>query len=155
MKKILSALISATVILNVVPLVSSAEETIEIPPLVPPYTVDGDSVIFQGGKDYDFIVSSCSKFTSERNDNSFKFTPSYNSTSFLISRVHIAEEIINYDVVYDIEVDGTFIESHCHYFYPVIENYAVTYNINTGTQIVYNGCCGIHSSTEPPYYRAY
>ena len=133
MKKILSALISATVILNAVPLVSGAEEVNQ------PYTVDGDSVIFEGGKDYDFIVSSCSKFTSERNDNSFKFTPSYNSTSFLISRVHIAEEIINYDIVYDIEVDWTFIESHCHYFYPVIENYAVTYNINTGTQVEYIG----------------
>ncbi|MDE6834445.1 MAG: dockerin type I repeat-containing protein [Ruminococcus sp.] len=145
MKKILSALISATVLLNAVPLVSGAEEVNQ------PYTVDGDSVIFNGGKDYDFIVSSCSKFTSERNNNSFKFTPSYNSRSFLISRVHIAEEIINYnvdiDTNYDVDLDieeympvgEPVVQCHCHYFYPVIENYAVTYNINTGTQVQYIG----------------
>ncbi|MDE6093046.1 MAG: dockerin type I repeat-containing protein, partial [Ruminococcus sp.] len=97
-------------------------------------------------KDYDFIVSSRSKFSTERTDNSFTFTPSYNSTSFLISRVHLAEEIIDYSLgsVYDPEIDEVIyinepIEMHCHYFYPVIENYAVSYNINTGTQVEYIG----------------
>ncbi|MDE6666585.1 MAG: dockerin type I repeat-containing protein, partial [Ruminococcus sp.] len=93
-----------------------------------------------------FIVSSRSKFSTERTDDSFKFTPSYNSTSFLISRVHIAEEIIDYSLgsVYDPERDEVIyinepIDIHCHYFYPVIENYAVSYNINTGTQVEYIG----------------
>ncbi|MDE5558993.1 MAG: dockerin type I repeat-containing protein [Ruminococcus sp.] len=148
MKKMLSALISMTISFGAVPVISNAEYTEytlpyelseAIPPSVQPYTVDGDTVIFEGGKDYDFIVSSLSKFTSERKDNSFTFKPSYNSTSFLISRVYIAEEIINCDVVYDIEENMPVIESHCHYFYPVIENFEVSYNINTGTQIEYIG----------------
>ncbi|MCM1358406.1 MAG: dockerin type I repeat-containing protein, partial [Prevotella sp.] len=134
-------LMSMTVALSAMPVISNAEynSSEAIPPYVQPYTVDGDTVIFKGSKDYDFIVSSLSKFTSERKDNTFTFKPSYNSTSFLISRVYISEEIIDYDVDYDIAEDVTFIESHCHYFYPVIENYAVSYNINTGTQVEYIG----------------
>ncbi|MDE6781274.1 MAG: dockerin type I repeat-containing protein [Ruminococcus sp.] len=152
MKKILSALLSMTVAFGAVPVVSNAEDTQyseQIPPSVQPYTVDGDTVVFEGGKDYDFIVSSYSKFTSERKDKSFTFTPSYNSTSFLISRVYIAEEIINYSFEYNVPLEApynpedtttvTTAESHCHYFYPVIQNFAVTYNINIGTQVEYIG----------------
>ncbi len=147
--RITSLIISAIMSISAVPTVSNAEDiqySEPIPPYVQPYTVDGDSVIFNDGKDYDFIVSSLSEFSTERTDDSFTFTPSYTSTSFLISRVHLAEEIIDYSLgsVYDPERDVVIyinepIDIHCHYFYPVIENYAVTYNINIGTQVEYIG----------------
>ncbi len=162
--RITSLIISAVMSISALPIVSNAvdeeyteytlpyESSEAIPPSIQPYTIDGDSVIFEGDKNFDFIVSSCSEFTTERTDDSFTFTPTYTSTSFLISRVYIAEEIINYDVDYDTNYDPDFdieeympvvgvpvIESHCHYFYPVIQNFAVTYNINIGTQVEYLG----------------
>lgn len=156
--RITSLIISALMSISAMPTISNAvdeeyteytlpyESSEAIPPWAQPYTIDGDSVIFDGSKDYDFIVSSLSRFSTERTDDSFKFTPTYTSTSFLISRVHLAEEIIDYSLstVYDPERDDVIyinepIDIHCHYFYPVIENYAVSYNINTGTQVQYIG----------------
>lgn len=147
--RITSLIISAIMSISAVPTISNAEDiqySEQIPPWAQPYTVDGDSIVFEGDKNFDFIVSGCSKFSTERTDDSFTFTPTYTSTSFLISRVHLAEEIIDYSLgsVYDPERDVVIyinepIDIHCHYFYPVIENYAVTYNINTGTQVEYIG----------------
>ncbi len=140
--RITSLIMSVMMSISAVPIISNAENlnsSEAIPPSVQPYTVDGNSVIFEGDNNFDFIVSGCSKFTTERADRSFTFTPTYNSTSFLISRVQLFEEIINYDIDYDIEEGMTVIESHCHYFYPVIQNFEVTYNINTGTQVEYLG----------------
>lgn len=144
-KRITSFIMSVMMSISAVPIISNAEDyshSEAIPPSVQPYTVDGDSVIFENGKDFDFIVSGCSKFSMERTDESFTFKPSYTSTSFLISRVRLAEEII--DINYDIEDDDIsesmpVIQSHCHYFYPVIQNFQVTYNVNTGTQVEYLG----------------
>ncbi len=145
-KKIISVIMAMAMSMSAMPVVSNADDiqySEQIPPCVQPYTVDGDSVIFEGSKDVDFIVSGYSKFSTERGDNSFTFTPTYNSTSFLISRVYLAEEIIDYDFVSypesNIEDESFIIETHCHYFYPVIQNFAVTYNINTGTQVQYIG----------------
>ncbi|MDE6797460.1 MAG: dockerin type I repeat-containing protein [Ruminococcus sp.] len=150
MKKILSALISATLALNAVPLVSGAEETKEtseaIPPSVQPYTVDGNSVVFQGGKDYDYIISSInSTFSTEREDKTTTFTPEQDG-KYIVSRVWLEEQIIDYSFgsVYDPERDETIyinepIETHCHYFYPHIQNFEITYNKNTGTQVEFSG----------------
>lgn len=140
-KRITSLIMSVMMSISAVPIISNAEDyshSEAIPPSVQPYTIDGDSVIFEDGKDFDFIVSGCSKFSMERTDDSFTFKPSYTSTSFLISRVRLTEEII--DINYDIEDDDIsesmpVIQSHCHYFYPVIQNFQVTYNVNTGTQV--------------------
>lgn len=144
-KRITSLIMSVMMSISAVPIISNAEDynhSEAIPPSVQPYTIDGDSVIFEDGKDFDFIVSGCSKFSMERTDDSFTFKPSYTSTSFLISRVRLTEEII--DINYDIEDDDIsesmpVIQSHCHYFYPVIQNFQVTYNVNTGTQVEYLG----------------
>ncbi|MDE6677753.1 MAG: dockerin type I repeat-containing protein, partial [Ruminococcus sp.] len=140
--------------MSAMPVVSNADDiqySEPIPPYVQ-YTIDGDSVIFKGSKDYDFIVSGYSKFSTERTDKSFTITPTYTSTSFLISRVYMAEEIIDYDFVSypesDIEDESFIIETHCHYFYPVIQNFAVTYNINTGTQVEYIGEKSYRSETN-------
>lgn len=140
--RITSLIMSVVMSISAVPMISNAEDynhSEAIPPSVQPYTVDGDSVIFEGNKDVDFIVSGYSEFSMERTDESFTFKPAYTSTSFLISRVRLFEEIIDCEIVADIAIDSTgnipVIESHCHYFYPVIQNFAVTYNVNTGTQV--------------------
>lgn len=140
--RITSLIMSVMMSISAVPMTSNAEDlnsSEAIPPSVQPYTVDGDSVIFEGDQNFDFIVSGCSKFSMERADDSFTFKPTYTSTSFLISRVRLFEEIIDCEIVADIAIDSTgnipVIESHCHYFYPVIQNFQVTYNINTGTQV--------------------
>ena len=139
MKKFLSAFISATVILNAVPMVSVAEEVNQ------PYTVDGDSVIFEGGNDFDYIISTNSAFTTERNNNSTSFTPEENG-KFIVSRVWIEESIIDYSfsMAYDPETGETTyinepIKTHCHYFYPHIQNFEITYNSKTGTQVEFSG----------------
>jgi len=153
--RITSLIISAMMSISAVPVISNAvdaeytEHTLpyefDSPEAIPPYTIDGDSVIFEGDKNVDFIVSSRSKFTTERTDSSFKFTPTYNSTSFMISRVRLFEEIIDYpvEVAYDlmegVDVPAGYITRHCHYFYPVIQNFKVTYNINIGTTVEYLG----------------
>lgn len=156
--RITSLIMSVMMSISAVPMISNAEDynySEAIQPSVQPYTVDGDSVIFEGNKDFDFIVSGCSKFSTERTDESFTFKPTYTSTSFLISRVRLAEEII--DINYDIEDDDIpedmpvgmpVIELHCHYFYPVIQNFAVTYNVNTGTQVEYLGERSYRSETN-------
>lgn len=140
--RITSLIMSVMMSISAIPMISNAEDynhSEAIPPSVQPYTIDGDSVIFEDGKDFDFIVSGSSRFSMERTDESFTFKPSYTSTSFLISRVQLFEEIIDCEIVADIAIDNTgnipVIESHCHYFYPVIQNFAVTYNVNTGTQV--------------------
>ncbi|MDE6671444.1 MAG: dockerin type I repeat-containing protein [Ruminococcus sp.] len=157
MKKILSALISATLALNAVPLVSSAEETTEtsdeIQPIAMPYTIDGDSVIFQGGNDFDYIISSInSTFTTERTKKATEmttktmtFTPKEDG-KYVVSRVWLEESIIDYSFssVYDPETGETIyindpIETHCHYFYPHIQNFEITYNSKTGTQVEFSG----------------
>ena len=149
MKKFLSAFISATVILNAVPLVSGAEE---IPPSDLPYTVDGDSVIFNGGKDFDYIISTNSEFTTERTKKTTEmttktmtFTPKEDG-KYVVSRVWLEESIIDYSFssVYDPETGETIyindpIETHCHYFYPHIQNFEITYNSKTGTQVEFSG----------------
>lgn len=140
--RITSLIMSVMMSISAVPMISNAEDlnsSEAIPPSVQPYTVDGDSVIFEGDQNFDFIVSGYSKFSMERTDDSFTFKPTYTSTSFLISRVRLFEEIIDCEIVADIAIDSTgnipVIESHCHYFYPVIQNFQVTYNVNTGTQV--------------------
>ncbi|MDE6834444.1 MAG: dockerin type I repeat-containing protein [Ruminococcus sp.] len=140
MKKFLSALMSMTVILNAVPMVSVAEEVNQ------PYTVDGDTVIFEGGNDFDYIISSInSTFSTERNDNSTTFTPEEDG-KYVVSRVWLEESIIDYSFssVYDPETGETTyindpIETHCHYFYPHIQNFEITYNSKTGTQVEFSG----------------
>ncbi|MDE6035912.1 MAG: dockerin type I repeat-containing protein [Ruminococcus sp.] len=137
MKKILSALISATVILNAVPLVSVAEETTETSDEMP-YTVDDNSVIFEGGNDFDYIISTNLPFSTERNDNSTTFTPEQDG-KYIVSRVWLEESIINYDTTVTIDDEETEMNTHCHYFYPHIQNFEITYNKNTGTQVEFSG----------------
>lgn len=143
-KIIISLILSAVMSISALPTVSNAEDynySEAIPTSVQPYTVDGNSVIFEGSKYFDFIVSGISEFDTERADNYFKFTPTiYNSGSFLISRIYLEEEIIDMDyIVYDIDENAPPAEMHFHYFYPVIQNFSVTYNINTGTNVEYLG----------------
>lgn len=159
--RITSLIMSVMMSLSAVPMISNAEDlnsSEAIPPSVQPYTISGDTVIFDGNKDVDFIVSGISDFNMERNDKSFTFKPSYTSTSFLISRTRIFEEIIDCEIVADIAIDSTgnipVIESHCHYFYPVIQNFQVTYNVNTGTQVEYIGERSYRNETNVEHIKS-
>lgn len=160
-KKFISLVTSVIMSISAVPIISNAEDlnsSEAIPPNLQPYTIDGDTVIFDGNKDVDFIVSGISDFNMERNDKSFTFKPSYTSTSFLISRVQLFEEIIDCEIVADIDIDSTgnipVIESHCHYFYPVIQNFQVTYNVNTGTQVEYIGERSYRNETNVEHIKS-
>lgn len=159
--RITSLIMSVMMSISAVPMISNAEDlnsSEAIPPSVQPYTISGDTVIFDGNKDVDFIVSGISDFNMERNDKSFTFKPSYTSTSFLISRTRIFEEIIDCEIVADIAIDSTgnipVIESHCHYFYPVIQNFQVTYNVNTGTQVEYIGERSYRNETNVEHIKS-
>lgn len=157
-KKFISLVTSVMMSLSAVPMISDAEDygyTGVTPPNNQPYTISGDTVIFDGNKDVDFIVSGISDFNMERNDKSFTFKPSYTSTSFLISRTRIFEEIIERDIEYDIPEGAVgVIDSHCHYFYPVIQNFQVTYNVNTGTQVEYIGERSYRNETNVEHIKS-
>lgn len=157
-KKFISLVTSVMMSLSAVPMISDAEDygyTGVTPPNNQPYTISGDTVIFDGNKDVDFIVSGISDFNMERNDKSFTFKPSYTSTSFLISRTRIFEEIIERDIEYDIPEGAVdVIVSHCHYFYPVIQNFQVTYNVNTGTQVEYIGERSYRNETNVEHIKS-
>lgn len=157
-KKFISLVTSVMMSLSAVPMISDAEDygyTGVTPPNNQLYTISGDTVIFDGNKDVDFIVSGISDFNMERNDKSFTFKPSYTSTSFLISRTRIFEEIIERDIEYDIPEGAVdVIVSHCHYFYPVIQNFQVTYNVNTGTQVEYIGERSYRNETNVEHIKS-
>jgi len=151
MKKILSVLMSATLGLSMtVPMISYAENaeltntdlSEPIPPEALPYSVSdsGDSVSFDGNQNYDYIVSTNSKFTTERTDSSFKFTPKENG-SFIVSRLWLDELIIDYNMDYDVAISmGTDnLSTCCHYFYPHIQNFEITYNSKTGMEVEFLG----------------
>lgn len=158
MKKFLSALMSMTVALSAVPVISNAEDT-EFLPTAEPYlpallygvSDSGDTVIFDGDKSYDYIISTNSKFTKERKDNSTEFTPEQDG-KFIVSRVWLEESIIDYhldvDVLYDFMPDTSpdihpvirdGIDCHCHYFYPHIQNFEITYYSTTGAEVEFLG----------------
>lgn len=149
MKKFLSALMSMTVAFSAVPVISNAEGLTlpyEKPDTLPCIVSDsGDTVIFDGDQSYDYIISTNSKFTTERTKNSTEFTPEQDG-KFIVSRVWLEESIIDYSfsTVYDPERDETIyindpIETHCHYFYPHIQNFEITYYSTTGAQIKFLG----------------
>ena len=145
MKKILSVLMSMTVALSAIPVISNAED-IENPDIILskalPCYVDENTAVFKGDKSYDFVtvVAPDSEFTTERNEDSFVFTPEQDGT-FIVSRVWLEEQIIYYpievwyDLMPDIKTHAGYIDGHCHYFYPHIQNYEITYNSETGTKI--------------------
>ncbi|MCM1316123.1 MAG: dockerin type I repeat-containing protein [Alistipes senegalensis] len=151
MKKILSALMSMTVALSAMPVISNAET--ENPDIKEPFLsealpcyVDGKTAVFEGDKSYDFVtvVAPDSKFTTERTDNTMEFTPEQDG-KFIVSKVWLEEQIIDYpirvwyDLMPDIKADAGYIDGHCHYFYPHIQNYEITYNSETGTKIEFLG----------------
>ncbi|MDE6781273.1 MAG: dockerin type I repeat-containing protein [Ruminococcus sp.] len=149
MKKFLSALMSMTVAFGAMPVISNAGgHTLpyEKPDTLPCRVSDsGDTVIFDGDKSYDYIISTNSKFTTERNNDSIKFTPEQDG-KFIVSRVWLEESIIDYSFSseYDPETGETIyindpIETHCHYFYPHIQNFEITYYSDTGTKIEFLG----------------
>ncbi|MDE5558994.1 MAG: dockerin type I repeat-containing protein [Ruminococcus sp.] len=151
MKKILSAFMSMTFAMNTVPVISNAEDTGRILPYEKsdtlPYSVSdsGDMVIFDGNKSYDYIISTNSKFTTERKDNSTEFTPEQDG-KFIVSRVWLEESIIDYSfsTAYDPETDDVIyindpINTHCHYFYPHIQNFEITYYSKTGAEVKFLG----------------
>jgi len=80
------------------------------------YRIDSDSVYFM--RDVDYIVSTVSEFTSERNDYGYVFKP-LETGVYVISAYETCEEIINLD-----ETSGK--SGHLHFFYPHIYNYTVT-----------------------------
>ncbi|MCM1316121.1 MAG: dockerin type I repeat-containing protein [Prevotella sp.] len=153
MKKFLSALMSMTVALSAMPVISNAEDTAlaplePLPPEALPYSVSdsGDTVIFDGDKSYDYIISSTNtKFTTERNNDSMGFKPEENG-KFIVSRVWLEESIIDYSfsTAIDYETGETIyindpIKTHCHYFYPHIQNFEVTYYSKTGAEVEFLG----------------
>ena len=151
MKKILSSLMSMTFALNTVPVISNAEDTGCILPYEKPDTLpysvsdSGDTVIFDGDKSYNYIISTNSKFTTERNNKSTEFTPEQDG-KFIVSRVWLEESIIDYSFssAYDPETDETIyindpIQTHCHYFYPHIQNFEITYYSKTGAEVEFLG----------------
>ncbi|MCM1506299.1 MAG: dockerin type I repeat-containing protein [Ruminococcus flavefaciens] len=147
MKKFLSALMSMTVALCAVPVVSVAEngETASKPL---PYTISGDTLTFEGDKNYDYIISTHSDFKTERTDDTYSFTLEENG-KYMISRVWLEENIIDYhidvDTLYNLIPDtdteihpviNEGIDCHCHYFYPHIQNFEVIYYTSTGIKEV-------------------
>lgn len=155
MKKILSVLMSATLSLSMtVPIISVAEDidltppdlSEPIPPEALPYSVSetGDSVSFDGNQDYDYIINTNSKFSTEREDSVTKFIPEENGR-FIVSRLWLDEQIIDYpvevcyDLLPDIAVNAGYVTGHCHYFYPHIQNFEVTYTKDTGIQVEFLG----------------
>ncbi|MDE6101509.1 MAG: dockerin type I repeat-containing protein, partial [Ruminococcus sp.] len=93
----------------------------------------------------DFVTSAApySEFKTERKDRTFEITPEKDG-SFIVSRVWLEEMIISYDIEVDYSAEagsGTMvdiIETHCHYFYPHIQNFKITYD-SEGTRIDYLG----------------
>lgn len=151
MKKILSILMSATLSLSMTaPMISVAEDaeittpdvSEPIPPEELPYFISGsgDSVSFDGDQNYDYIISTNSKFSTERKGSFTTFTPEENG-EFIVSRLWLDEQIIEYDMDYDVAMQmGTDnLSTHCHYFYPHIQNFEVTYTKDTGVQVEFLG----------------
>ncbi len=150
--RITSLIISAVMSISAMPIVSVAENANLILPYEKPILeealpcyVDGNTAVFKGDKNYDFVTSAApySKFKTERKDGTFEFTPE-NDSSFIVSRVWLDETIISYDIEVDYSAEagsGTMvdiIETHCHYFYPHIQNFKITYD-SEGTRIDYLG----------------
>ncbi|MDE6664821.1 MAG: dockerin type I repeat-containing protein [Ruminococcus sp.] len=156
--RITSLIISAMMSISAMPIISNAENTnltlpYEKPDLEEPILEDalpcyinGNTAVFKGDKNYDFVTSVApySEFKTERKDETFEFTPE-NDGSFIVSRVWLEEMIISYDIEVDYSAEagsGTMvdiIETHCHYFYPHIQNFKITYDSETGTRIDYLG----------------
>lgn len=157
MKKILSILMSATLSLSMTaPMISVAEDTEittpdvsePIPPEELPYFVSGsgDSVSFDGDQNYDYIISTNSKFSTERKGSFTTFTPEENG-EFIVSRIWLENAVIYYPVkvLYDlmegikVPDENGYITEECNYFYPHIQNFEVTYTKDTGIQVEFLG----------------
>lgn len=157
MKKILSILMSATLSLSMTaPMISVAEDaeittpdvSEPIPPEELPYFISGsgDSVSFDGDQNYDYIISTNSKFSTERKGSFTTFTPEENG-EFIVSRIWLENAIIYYPVkvLYDlmegikVPDENGYITEECNYFYPHIQNFEVTYTKDTGIQVEFLG----------------
>lgn len=151
--RITSLIISAVMSISAMPIISNAENANRTLPYEKPILeealpcyVDGNTAVFKGDKNYDFVTSVApySEFKTERKDETFEITPEKDG-SFIVSRVWLEEMIISYDIEVDYSAEagsGTMvdiIETHCHYFYPHIQNFKITYDSETGTRINYLG----------------
>ncbi|MDE5770917.1 MAG: dockerin type I repeat-containing protein [Ruminococcus sp.] len=151
--RITSLIISAVMSISAMPIISNAENANRTLPYEKPILeealpcyVDGNTAVFKGDKNYDFVTSVApySEFKTERKDETFEITPEKDG-SFIVSRVWLEEMIISYDIEVDYSAEagsGTMvdiIETHCHYFYPHIQNFKITYDSETGTRIDYLG----------------
>ncbi|MDE6781207.1 MAG: hypothetical protein K2J40_07100, partial [Ruminococcus sp.] len=96
--RITSLIMSAMMSISAIPVASNAVDTedTENPNIIYfdtlPCYIDGKTVVFMGGKDYDFVTVTApdAYFETERNENTFSFTPEQDG-KYVVSMIWLEE----------------------------------------------------------------